>query len=225
MRDHFDRCRRTPWVDDIEEVAVVPDGYAEIVDAVDPTLVGVVSQPGSSRVYPFGGNARRPVPTPAGAITIASPVAGVRPRRWVTVAMHAVDKLGDDALDRAFELDSFHELEAEVLPPGLYTECSSCGALVTTRGLTRHQTTNGACAWKRAAAEVRTRWAAGWRDPYSLPGVPNTWVELGRRKHWRDQIKTVLFPRWIAVLLPATASDPLAARRVQAIRTRELPAP
>lgn len=203
MPDHLQRCARRPWVDEIPEVAVIPFGYSSLIaDAVDASLLGTVSEPGSTRVSPGDGRGRRPVPIPAGFVTVATPIEGVRARRWLTVALAAIDTLGEDALHRALEPTTFHDLEAEVLYPGAYTECPTCGAFVSTRGLSRHQASNAACAWRRAADDVGTAWQDGWRDPYSLGDVPITWVELTAKKHWRDQLRTIVFPRWIAVLLP-----------------------
>ena len=206
VRDHLRRCRRHPWVDEITEVAVVPTEYTSLIAAViDLDLLGAVSDPGQTWADPTDGRAKRPVPTPAGCLTLTTPVVGIRPRRWLTVAIAAIERLGYDGLERTLDPSSFHELEAEVLSPGTHVECPSCGAFVTTRGLKHHQGSNAACAWRRAATEVRTAWAEGWRDPYSVQDAPMTWGELRARKCWRDHLRTVLFPRWISVLLPTTA--------------------
>lgn len=204
--DHLVRCAGRPWVDAINEVAVVPSAYTALIERfVEPALLGEVSDSRVSRAELGDGRAKRPVPTPAGRVTLATPIEGVRPRRWLAVAIAAVERHGCDGLGRALDPTRFADLEAEVLPAQSFAVCPTCGALITTRGLATHQATNGVCAWKRAMSQVRTAWAAGWRDPYSVPDAPLTWGELNARKAWRDQLRTVLFPRWIAVLLPAPA--------------------
>jgi hypothetical protein len=201
-------------VDEITEVAVVPTEYASRIAAViDVDLLGTVSEPGQTWADPTDGRAKRPVPTPAGGLTLTTPVVGIRPRRWLTVAIAAIERLGCDGLERALDPSSFHDLEAEVLTSGTHVECPSCGAFITTRGLKHHQGSNAACAWRRAATEVRTAWAEGWRDPYSVRDAPMTWGELRAKKCWRDHLRTVLFPRWISVLLPTTAVDMRSSAR------------
>lgn len=208
VRDHADRCQGRPWVDEIEEVAVVPTEYTSLMAAmVDVDLLGVVNDQRHSRAVLGDGRAKSRVPTPAGRLTVETPIVGVRPRRWLTVAIAATERFGLDGLVSALDPAAFHELEAYVLTPGAYVECPTCGALITTRGLKNHQATNALCSWTRAANEVRTAWATGWRDPYSVHDAPLTWGELRAKKCWRDQLRTVLFPRWIAVLLPATEVD------------------
>lgn len=190
------------------KVAVVPSEYTSlIVGAVDASLLGAVGDQGQTWADPTDGRLKRQVPTPAGRVTLATPITGIRPRRWLTVTIAAAERLGYDGVERALDPSTFHELETEVLTPGTYVECPTCGALITIRGLKNHQATNAVCAWSRAATEVRTAWAAGWRDPYSVHDAPLTWGELRAKACWRDQLCTILFPRWIAVLLPTTTVD------------------
>ncbi len=199
---HHGRCRGRPWVDDIDDVAVIPDPYTKVItDAVDGDLVGGISLPGESRTASGGGNARYPAPTPKGTRTIQSPLEGIRARRWLTVAIAAFDAHGHAGLERALDADRFHALEADVLTPGAFTECPYCGALINSRALKQHQATNGVCGFRRGVAEIEAAWRRGWRDPYSVPDAPLRWVDLQATRHWRRRIHTVRFPRWIAVLL------------------------
>ncbi len=195
---HVDRCRGRPWVDDIAEVAVVPSEYSSLVEAaVDPALLGLVSMPGETRADPADGRCKRPVPLPAGTLTVRTPIAGVHPRRWLTVALAVWERHGSDGVERSCDPDAFRQFEAEVLNSGVHVDCPSCRALVTTRGLKHHQATNASCMWRRAASEVRTAWEEGWRDPYSIDDAPLTWRELTGRVCWRHRLRTVVFPRWV----------------------------
>ncbi len=120
MRDHADRCRGHPWVDEIDEVAVVPTEYTSLIAAVmDADLLGAVSDQRHSRAVLGDGRAKSRVPTPAGRLTIETPIAGIRPRRWLTVAIAATERLGFDGLVSALDPEAFYELEAHVLTPGL----------------------------------------------------------------------------------------------------------
>ena len=136
-----------------------------------------------------------------------SPVDGVRARKWLRVAVAALESQGLSSVREALSPEGFHALEREVLPPGSEVTCPDCDETVSARGLGIHRATSGACRWRRAAAEVRAAWAVGWRDPYSVEGAPLTWGELMARVCWKRRLVTVDFPRWTAVLLkPDSAS-------------------
>ena len=191
------RCRQHPWVEDLVDSAVVPAPIAGLVLSVLPrALVDDAERPEVSRSrrndvgfdFRFG---RR----------IRSPLEDIRARRWLLVAMGVLEQQGMRAVQRCLTLDGFLELEQAVLSPGEQLECPDCSEFVTRRGLGNHRATNSAGRWRRAAAEVRQSWAAGWRDPFSIEGAPLTWVELMRRVRWRKCLLTVEFPRWTAVLL------------------------
>ncbi|HLG01747.1 MAG TPA: hypothetical protein VI916_14885, partial [Acidimicrobiia bacterium] len=200
--DHRARCRGRPWVDVVAEVAVIPFEYtARIARVVDASLLGTVSDPGESWAVPGDGRAKRMTHPAGGLLTLETPIAGVRPRRWLAVAMAAIERFGDEGLGRALDADEFHRLEAEVLVPGAHVECICCGAFIAARRQKAHQATNAACLWRNGAAEVRRAWADGWRDPNSVPDAPMTWSELQATAAWRHRVRTVRFPRWIAVLL------------------------
>ncbi len=130
-----------------------------------------------------------------------SPVEGVAARRWLHVAMRGLDLKGVQAVRQALTLDAFIALEEDVVAAGESERCPSCGEYVTRRGIDKHQATNVVCRWRRAVAEVREAWDAGWRDPYNVDGAPLTWAELRSRVQWTKRMLTVAYPRWTAVLL------------------------
>lgn len=200
------RCRGHPWVDDLSDTAVVPDAYTELLLGLgDDVAVGVVDPGHLSRIDPGDGRCRHRPPTPSGVLRVHSPVPGVSARRWLVVALAAADRWGADGVRRAVRADGFYTLETELVLPGTYTECPVCGAFVAARVLGQHQRMSATCWWQRAAAEVRAAWRDGWRDPYTVPGAPTTWTDLSRSAGWRRRLRTVPFPRWIAVLVsPAT---------------------
>jgi len=74
-------------------------------------------------------------------------------------------------------------------------------AALESRGLSSFRQALSPEGLRRAAAEVRAAWAAGWRDPYSVQGAPLTWGELTGKVCWQRRLVTVDFPRWTAVLL------------------------
>jgi len=191
------RCRQHPWVEDLVDSAVVPAPLAGLVLSVLPAaLVEDAEHPdvGRSRRNDVGFDFRF-------GRRIRSPLEGVRARRWLLVATAVLEQHGLRAVQRTLTLDGFLELEQAVLTPGEQSECPDCGEFVTRRGLGGHRATNSACRWRRAAAEVRQSWSAGWRDPFSIDGAPLTWAELTSRVRWRKRLLTVGFPRWTAVLL------------------------
>jgi hypothetical protein len=197
------RCRGHPWVDDLPDTAVIPASYTDmILGTVDEALISTVGLKGSSRVDARDGRLRNPAPLHAGSVRLYSPLDGIRARRWLVVALAAADRWGSEGVHQALEPGRFRELENELLVPGSYLDCPVCGAFVSSRALRNHQTTSASCGWRRAAFEVRCAWRHGWRDPCSVPQAPKTWGELSRSTRWKRQLRTAVFPRWIAVLLP-----------------------
>lgn len=196
------RCRGHPWVDDLADTAVVPNSSSGVILGVlEESLVSPVPLERSSRVVGRDGRLRNPAPEHGGMFRIRSPLDGVKSRRWLVVAIAAADRWGTDGVRQALDAHRFHELEDELLVPGSYVDCPICGAFVSALALHPHQTTSANCAWRRAALEVRCAWRDGWRDPCSIPETPKTWSELSGSTRWKRQVRTVAFPRWIAVLL------------------------
>ena len=197
------RCRGHPWVDDLADSAVVPTSYTDaILGVVDESLVRPLPMDRSRRVDGRDGRLRNPSPEHGGMFRIHSPLEGIKARRWLVVAAAAADRWGRDGVRQALDEQRFDELQDELLVPGSYVDCPVCGAFVSALALHAHQTTSANCAWRRAALEVRCAWRGGWRDPYSIPEAPKTWSELCASMRWKRQVRTVVFPRWIAVLLP-----------------------
>lgn len=190
-------CRQHPWVEDLVDSVVVPAPLAGLLLSVLPDALVEESQHpevGRSRRNEVGFDFRY-------GRRIRSPLNGVRARRWLLVATAVLEQSGLRAVERCLTLEGFLELEEAVTSPGEHAECPDCGEFVTQRGLGNHRATNSACRWRRAAAEVRQYWAAGWRDPFSIDDAPLTWAELTSRVRWRNCLLTVGFPRWTAVLL------------------------
>lgn len=193
------RCRRHPWVDDLPDAVVVPAPLSGlIVPLLPPALVDDAEHPeiGSSRRQSISLDFRL-------GRRIRSPIEGVRARRWLYVATAVLEQRGLQAVKRTLTPGGFAELERVVVRRDEEAECRDCGEFVTRRGLGAHRATSAACRWRRAAAEVRTAWEAGWRDPFNVEGAPLTWGELSSRVQWRRRVLAVTFPRWTAVLLKA----------------------
>ncbi|MGQ0744933.1 MAG: hypothetical protein ACT4OS_11475 [Acidimicrobiales bacterium] len=194
---HRDRCTGRPWVDDLPDRAVVPAPLAGVLLSVLPrALVDDAQRPSVTRAQ----QDRVALDFRFGAC-VRSPVAGVTARRWLRVAIAALEAKGLESVRRALSPDGFGQLERELIEPGADVACPECGECVTARGLATHRATNAACRWRRAAREVREAWDTGWRDPFSVEGAPLTWAELVARMHWKRRLLTVDFPRWTAVLL------------------------
>jgi hypothetical protein len=195
VRGHLEpgKCRRRPWVDEIVETTIVKGDAAELVlEALPARFVGTPGSDGTRFMTLHG----------EPAITISSPITGIAPRRWLQVAMAAVEERGPDALASALDTVRFPDLEAKFAQPEVLIVCPDCGDTVERRGLANHQIRSTRCRWAHAAHEVRLAWQQGWRDPYSLPrGTPLSWTELQRTVRWRNRIRAVRFPNWTAVLL------------------------
>lgn len=202
------RCRGHPWVDDLPDTAVIPNSYADVIlGVVDETLVSLVALERSSRVDARDGRLRNPAPDHGGLFRIHSPLDGITARRWLVVALAAADRWGTDGVRQALQADRFRDLEEELLVPGSYVDCPTCGTFVNTSALRAHQRTSASCAWRGAALEVRCAWRDGWRDPCSIPDAPKAWSQLSGSTKWRRRVRTTVFPRWIAVLLPPSGGD------------------
>jgi hypothetical protein len=185
-------------VDDLPDRAVIPAPVAGALLSILPrTLVEEAQRPTVTRArqdrvaaldFRFG-------------YAVRSPVEGVPARKWLRVALAALETKGLSSVRQALSVDGFWALEGELIAPGFDVTRPDCGEHVFGRGLTTHRATNSACRWRRAAAEVREAWAAGWRDPYSVDGAPLAWAELATKVRWKRRLLTVDFPRWTAVLL------------------------
>lgn len=197
LQGHLARCAGHPWVDDLPDRAVVPAPLAGALLSVLPrALVQEAERPKVAR-----SRQDRVALDFRHGVTVASPVDGVPARKWLRVAVAALETKGLSAVRTALSPEGFRALEQELVPPGSDVVCPDCGEHVTARGLATHRATSGACRWRRAAAEVRDAWSMGWRDPHSVEGAPLTWGELVGKVRWQRRLVTVDFPRWTAVLL------------------------
>lgn len=191
------RCLGHPWVDDVPDQAVVPAPLAGVLLPVLPdSVVKQAERPTIDRAKRerFSLDFRE-------GYCIRSPLDGVPARRWLRLAVAALECRGLSAVREALEADGFAALESELIEPGSDTRCPDCGEWMTVRGLPAHQSRSAACRWRRAAREVRDAWEAGWRDPFNVPDAPLTWAQLTAKIHWKRRLLTVEFPRWYAVLL------------------------
>ena len=191
------RCTGRPWVDDLPDRAVIPAPLVGALLSVLPrSLVEDAERPKIAR-----SRQDRLAPDFRQGVIVRSPVEGVPARRWLRVAVAAVETKGLASVRRALSPEDFDALAKELIPAGAEAACSDCGECFTPRGLAMHRATSAACRWRRAATEVREAWAAGWRDPYSVDGAPLAWSELVRKVRWQRRLVTIDFPRWTAVLL------------------------
>lgn len=193
-------CRGHPWVDDLPDNALVPQPAADKLAAVLPARLVGHPQISQRRI-------RKPAKGESldhrviGSLTIASPIEGIKARRWVAVALAATQRLGETAVLRLLTIEGFNDLEPKVLDGNAFLDCPDCGEPVHHKAIGDHRRKSTVCRWKRAAAEVRDLWYDGWRDPWSIPEAPLTWEVLMARVQWRRQLATVQFPKWTAVLL------------------------
>lgn len=195
------RCRGRPWIDDLPDVAVIPAEHAPFIQAiVEPELVGAVRRSDTTRVDPDDGRFKEQVPPSPGMTNVRSPIPGVSARRWLRTAIAAGDTWGPERIEQLHDPELFAALEGELIDRTKYTVCPICGTSVSKSSLGNHQRLSSVCWWTRAATEVRIAWRNGWRDPASVPGAPLGWRDL-QRVRWRRQVRTIAFPRWIAVLL------------------------
>ena len=205
MAAHHDRCRGYPWVDDIPDTVLVTAQMREVFAAVLPEALLDYPHISADRLLrrgPMPGGYIRP--EVANGLQVRSPIETVSSSRWVLVAIAIVRQYGDGALRQALDPERFADLERELVDPATVVECKDCGHCSTTRGAAQHRAANTACRWRRSFSEVRSRWEQGWRDPWSVSGAPLKWSELRDHAPWRGRLATVMFPRWVAVML---ASD------------------
>lgn len=193
---HRARCRGHQWVDDLPDSAVIPVSFVGVLASILPDGLVDDDHPEvrRSRRNEVGFDFRY-------GRRMRSPVEGVVARRWLHVAIRALELKGVQAVRDAVTLDGFLALEDELVPAGEAATCPWCGDFLARRGMGSHQTTNIVCRWRRAVSEVSEAWEAGWRDPYNVDGAPLTWAELRSRVRWTSRMLTVPFPRWTAVLL------------------------
>jgi len=166
---HLARCTGRPWVDDLPDRAVVPAPLAGVLLSVLPrALIEEAQRPTVTRSrqdrvaldFRFG-------------YAVRSPVDGVPARKWLRVAIAALETKGLASVREALSPEGFAALEHDVIRPGAVVACPDCGEQGSTRGLSTHRATNGACRWRRAASEVRDVWATGWRDPTTSTASPS----------------------------------------------------
>lgn len=199
----FGRCRGKPWVDEVEDSALVPKPAAALfIERLPSSLIGPVNV-SQDRVLRHRSTQGVRDEVLQG-ILVRSPVDGVRARRWVCVVMSAVERHGSEAIERAVTSAGFEEIERKLGEDWL-VDCPDCGDTVGASSINLHRATSTLCRWKRAAAEVRELWDAGWRDPFTVPGAPLGWEGLQARVAWRRRTRTIEFPRWVAVLISPAA--------------------
>jgi hypothetical protein len=186
-------CPGRPWVEELAGTILVFGTAATLLaKALPAPLLRADPYNGAVLSYLFG------EPT----VTLASPIPDVAPLRWLQVAFAVVARSGPNALADTLDPDSFGVLEGELAEPDLLVECPRCGETVERRGLRGHKSSSFRCRWTHAAAGVRVAWAAGWRDPFTMPGgTPLSWADLQAAACWRSRIQTVRFPDWTAVLV------------------------
>lgn len=194
------RCRHHPWVDDLDDNALIAAPLAHDVASILPRdLVGRPRFSGDRLLHPHPDDYLR-IDVTAG-IVVRSPVEGVRAQRWAVVVAAAERDLGVGAIHKAVTADGFAELEQRLTDEGRLAQCPDCGDTTTAKGLTRHRARNTPCRWRRAAEEVRRLWTDGWRDPFSVPDAPLKWGDLNATVAWRRRVHVIPFPAWTAVLL------------------------
>lgn len=192
-----ERCKRMPWIDLLQDEALIAAPLAEVISILMPD--GIITDPQFSEDRYLGRNGELH-PDLAHGIVIRSPLDGVAAQRWAAVVTIAEGEIGIGVVERAFDPEGFNQIEANLNHRQRLVTCSACRAVTTPRGLNGHRASNTACRWRRSAAEVRQLWELGWRDPYSLRSVPDTWTELSTPS-WRPRVHVVPFRSWTAVLV------------------------
>jgi hypothetical protein len=208
-----ERCRRRPWVDDLVDDALISAPVAQDIASILPDQL--VSRPrfSTDRLLNPGPDQYLRIGVTAGVV-VRSPIAGVRAQRWAVVVTAAERELGIGAIHKALDPEGFAEIEQRLTEEGRLARCPVCGDALTTKGLAQHRARNTPCRWRRAAAEVRSLWGDGWRDPFTVQDAPLKWGDLNGRAAWRRRIHIVPFPAWTAVLLRDGVSDrQLSGRR------------
>lgn len=206
------RCRRRPWVAEAPDMALVGAPLAQdFADVLPPDLVGRPSF-SEDRVVNPGPDDYLPIHLHQG-VMVRSPVPGVRAQRWAVVTSAAARERGASAIEMAMTPAGFAELEDQLTAEARLTRCPICGDTTTVKGLPTHQARNRACRWRVAAAEVRVRWADGWRDPYSVDGAPLKWGDITATARWWKRAHVVRFPTWSAVLLAPQVPPDISTTR------------
>ena len=201
---HHDRCAGRRWDLDVGQSALVGEEIAGLFTQV--LSAELVDRPTLSQdrlLSPGPGEFLQP--SVCHGIVVRSPVPAVGARAWTTVATAAARHLGEAGLRRCLSAEGLagvaRELGVEV------STCEVCGEAVNPRRVGSHRATSAVCRWRRAVAEVHSRWALGYRDPWSVPGAPLDWTGLNARVRWRRRLHVVVFPRWAAVLVAPGASQ------------------
>jgi hypothetical protein len=202
------RCPGRPWVDDVEDSALVPEPIADLLsDRLPGHLLEPVnvSRDRMLRLRSAEGVSHDVLR----GLLVHSPIEGVPARRWVYIVTAAVEHHGPAAIVTAMTSTGFNDLERELAMNDRLVDCPDCGQTVGRSRIDLHRARSTLCRWKRARDEVRALWEAGWRDPFTVPGAPLSWEGLQARVAWRRRIRTTEFPRWVAVLLsPAEVHEP-----------------
>jgi hypothetical protein len=194
------RCRGKPWVDGVEDSALVPESAAELFSERLPAhLIGPV-EVSQDRVMSLRSSERVRNEVLYGVV-VRSPIEGVRARRWVYVVMAALERHGPQALEKAVTSAGFEEVERELDADDWLADCPDCGETVGRSHINLHRARSTLCRWRRARTEVRALWDEGWRDPFAVPDAPLSWQALQATAAWRRRVRTIEFPRWVAVLL------------------------
>lgn len=193
------RCSGRAWVDTVEDSALVPQPDASLlVERVPPELVGPLEV--SEDRMRFSSTPRLCADVVQG-IVIRSPIQGVSARRWLYIVRAATDRQGPDAIERAITPGGFAEFERELNADDWLVDCPDCGETVKRSRINLHRAGSTRCRWERARTEVRALWEIGYRDPFSVPTAPLDWEALRRTATWRRRVRTIEFPRWVAVMV------------------------
>ena len=139
-------------------------------------------------------------------IVVRSPIQGVSARRWVYVVRAATDSQGPHAIERAITPGGFAELEGGLDADAWLVDCPDCGETVKRSRINLHRAASTRCRWQRARTEVRALWEIGYRDPFSMPTAPLDWEALRRTATWRRRVRTIEFPRWVAVMVSSAGA-------------------
>lgn len=103
------RCRGVPWVDNVEDSALVPEPAVTLfTERLPARLVGPVAV--SQDRLSFGLTERVPLDVLHGVV-VRSAVEGVSARRWVYVVRAAVERHVPQAIERALTAGGFDEIE------------------------------------------------------------------------------------------------------------------
>lgn len=175
------RCRGEPWVDSVEDSALVPKASASLFAwRLPAALVGRVNV-SEDRVLRLR-SAEGVWDDVLQGIVIRSPVEGVNARRWMYVIRAAVELRGPDVVEEGMTPRGFSELERELQVDDWLIDCPDCGEPVKRSRINLHRTKSTLCRWRRARDEVRRLWQAAWRDPSRSPEHPSRGAAFKRRR-------------------------------------------